>query len=118
MAKARYMVSICFASYRAPMRGYPISVDQTFTNKIDAETFARWVSRYLPARDPSVEEGMSLAWVLVYALAATDAARYSTGATYCYLCFDPGAVTVKRHAIGAGYFGAKCETCNQSREAA
>lgn len=117
MATARYMVSICFASYRAPMRGYPISVDQTFTNKIDAETFARWVSRYLPKPDPAIEEGIVMAWVLVYALAATNAARVSTGPAYCYLCYDPGAVIVKRHAIGAGYYGAKCETCNASREA-
>lgn len=118
MAPARYEVSICFANYRAPMRGYPISVDHTFTNKLDAEIFARKVSHYLPPRDPTVEEGMPLAWVLVSALAASEGTRVSYGRAWCYLSFDPGGVTVKRHEIGAGYYGAKCVTCSASREAA
>lgn len=126
----RYVVSICFANYRdpnkalvlpelgAPLGSMPISVEQPFSSKIDAEIFARAVSRLLPRRDEAIEEGVPLAWVLVSALATSHAVRVSTGAEHCYLAFDGGGVLVKRHPIGAGYYGARCTTCNQSREAA
>lgn len=118
MATARYLVEICFANYRAPMKGYPIAIEHRFTGRTSAELYARAISRYLPPRDPAIEEGMPLAWVLVSALATTEGTAIAYGKAYCYLAYDSGAIQVKRHEIGAGYYGAKCVTCAQSREVA
>jgi hypothetical protein len=112
---ARYSVQICHSA-ALPNRPDVLSEpEQVFSSRIDAERFAYAVSEHYIAKTPC---GMTAMWSLVNALAASHGVRVSYGLRHCYLSVDPGRVTVKKHAIGAGYYGAKCTTCNQSREAA
>lgn len=112
---ARYSVQIC---HSAALPGRPdvfSEPEQVFSSKIDAERFAYAVSERFIAKTPC---GMHAMWALVNALATSHGVRVSYGMRWCYRSVDAGRVLVKNHAIGAGYYGAKCETCNQSREAA
>ena len=118
MAKARYIVSVCFSPWLESMHGYKISVDQPFTSKVAAERFAFAISNYLPKPDPDLHDGITMAWVLVYAMPATERAirdhanRVTRGD--CYLCVDPGEVICKRNEISEGFHGAP----KRAREAA
>lgn len=113
-ARPRYVVEICHANFRMPRKGYPTSIAHEFASRIRAESFAREIARRLPRE---TEDGCPLSWVLVSSLAVTEGTRASTGRAWCYLAYDPGAILVKLHEIGRGYYGASCAKCGTSMEA-
>lgn len=111
----RYQVMVCWATYREECPRGNVDTVHYFGSKDRAEQFARAISRYIGGK---TKDGCPIAWILVSALAATLGTAVSYGTTYCYLAYDAFAVQVKRHAIGAGYYGAKCAACATSLEAA
>lgn len=104
---ARYLVSVCWASYRPQAAGM-VDVDHTFTCKASAERFARAIARCLPTEKP---DGCPLAWVLVSSLATSERVARSGGTCLTYLALDPGAVIVRKHDPLAGYYGAPRTAC-------
>jgi hypothetical protein len=111
----RYQVTVCWATYRTECPSGMVDTVHYFGSKVRAEQFAREISYYIGGK---TSDGCPIAWVLVSALATTLGNAISYGGTYCYLSYDRGAVQVKRHEIGRGYFGAKCTHCLSNLEAA
>lgn len=112
---ARYSVQICHSPTLPTRPDVLDEPEQLFSSRIEAERFAFACSEHFSAA--SGASSLSPQWALVNALAATNATRVCYGAKHCYLSIDAGRVVVKRHAILRGYFGAKCERCEQSTEA-
>jgi hypothetical protein len=92
-----------------------LDTEHYFGSRVRAEQFAKAISRYIGGK---TEDGCPIAWVLVSALATNIGHAQSYGTSDCYLSYDRGAVVVKHCDIRRGYFGAKCDKCRTSLEAA
>lgn len=101
-ATERYRVSI-WGCLDGEDRLGSLDVEQTFGSRKQAERFAAAISHHIPSGTRS--NGCARAWVLVYALPDPSQGVFQHSPGHCYLCFDYGAVVVKRHSILRGHYG-------------